>query len=76
MHLTILSKAVYYLLTAKNLSFGYGKHNVLKGIDFSAEQAQVISLIGPNGSGKSTLLRCLCGLIPAKKIQSIYLINQ
>lgn len=63
------------MLTAKNLSFGYGRQNVLNGIDFSAEQSQIISLIGPNGSGKSTLLRCLCGLIPIRK-NTVYLFNK
>ena len=60
------------MLKATNLSFEYEKQKVLDGIDFSAEEAQIISLIGPNGSGKSTLLRCLCGLSPTKK-NSIYL---
>lgn len=63
------------MLTAKNLSFRYGKQNVLNGVNFSAEQAQIISLIGPNGSGKSTLLRCLCGLIPSGR-NSVYLFGK
>lgn len=63
------------MLMAKDLSFGYGKNNILKGINFFAQKAQIISLIGPNGSGKSTLLRCLCGLVPAKK-DSVYLFNK
>lgn len=63
------------MLTAKNLSFGYGKQDILKGIDFSAERSQIISLIGPNGSGKSTLLRCLCGLLPTKR-NTVYLFGK
>ena len=37
----------------------YGKLEVLKGIDMTVQQGEVVSLIGPSGSGKSTFLRCL-----------------
>lgn len=35
----------------------FGDNEVLKGIDFSVERGEVVSVIGPSGSGKSTLLR-------------------
>ena len=35
---------------------------VLKGINLSVEEHQVVCLIGPSGCGKSTLLRCINGL--------------
>lgn len=37
----------------------FGKLDVLKGVDISLEQGQVLSIIGSSGSGKTTLLRCL-----------------
>ncbi|MFJ4142332.1 ABC transporter ATP-binding protein [Pseudomonas sp. NPDC089734] len=37
----------------------YGEIEVLKGIDFSACEGEVISILGASGSGKSTFLRCL-----------------
>ncbi len=40
----------------------YGAIEVLKGLDMSVEQHQVVCLIGPSGCGKSTLLRCINGL--------------
>ena len=43
----------------KNLKKNYGSLEVLKGIDFTINKGQVISIIGPSGSGKSTFLRCL-----------------
>ncbi len=47
------------LLTVKNLIKNFGKTQVLKGIDFSLEEGQVLAIIGSSGSGKTTLLRCL-----------------
>ena len=37
----------------------YGDQEVLRGVDFTARDGDVISIIGSSGSGKSTLLRCL-----------------
>jgi len=37
----------------------YGDHEVLKGVDLTARDGDVISIIGSSGSGKSTFLRCL-----------------
>jgi iron complex transport system ATP-binding protein len=51
------------LLDVRNLSFSYGRKQILNNIDFSLEPAKIWALVGPNGSGKSTLLRCLAGLL-------------
>lgn len=55
------------VLEVKNLSKSFGKTEVLKGISFSIEKGDVISIIGSSGSGKTTLLRCLNSLEFADK---------
>ena len=50
------------ILEVKNLSKNFGKVEVLKGINFSMEEGEVVSIIGSSGSGKTTLLRCLNAL--------------
>ena len=47
------------ILEVKNLTKNFGKIQVLKGIDFSLEHGQVLSILGSSGSGKTTLLRCI-----------------
>ncbi len=47
------------ILDIKHLSKSFGKHEVLRDIDFSVSKGDVISIIGASGSGKSTLLRCI-----------------
>jgi len=47
------------ILEAYDLKKRFNKIEVLKGITFSLEQGQILSIIGSSGSGKTTLLRCL-----------------
>ncbi len=47
------------VLEVNNLKKSFGRTEVLKGISFSLEKGEVLSIIGSSGSGKTTLLRCL-----------------
>ena len=45
------------ILEIKDMRKSFGDLEVLKGISFSVEEGEVVSIIGPSGSGKSTVLR-------------------
>ncbi len=47
------------ILEIRHLSKSFGKHEVLRDIDFTVSPGDVTSIIGASGSGKSTLLRCV-----------------
>ena len=47
------------MIEIKGLCKSFGADEVLKGIDLSIDEKEVVVIIGPSGSGKSTLLRCM-----------------
>ena len=47
------------VFTIKNLEKSFGDHEVLKDINMTIDEGEVVVIIGPSGSGKSTFLRCL-----------------
>ena len=52
------------LLEVTDLHAGYGRAEVLTGLNFALQPKQVVSVIGPNGAGKSTTLAALMGILP------------
>jgi branched-chain amino acid transport system ATP-binding protein len=53
------------MLKVSQLSSGYGKSQVLYGLDFEVARGEIVTLIGANGAGKTTTLKTLCGVVPA-----------
>ncbi|NYE08807.1 L-cystine transport system ATP-binding protein [Bacillus niacini] len=47
------------MIKVENLHKYFDQQHVLKGINFSVNKGEVVSILGPSGSGKSTLLRCV-----------------
>lgn len=55
------------MLEVKDLEVSYGKIKAVKGISFSVEEGEVVTLIGTNGAGKTTTLRTISGLLHPTK---------
>ena len=54
------------LLEVKDLQVFYGVIQALKGISFSVEEGEIVTLIGANGAGKTTTMQTIVGLIPSR----------
>ena len=53
------------MLKVSGLTSGYGKTQILNGLDFEVCQGEIVTLIGANGAGKTTTLKTVCGVIAA-----------
>lgn len=51
------------LLEVKNLHTSYGAIKAIRGISFSVEEGEIVTLIGANGAGKTTTLNSIVGLV-------------
>jgi branched-chain amino acid transport system ATP-binding protein len=50
------------LLQLENVHTGYGPIEVLKGIDLTVNEREIVSVLGANGAGKTTTLMTICGI--------------
>ena len=53
------------LLAVRDLRAGYGKGQVLQGLDLQVDGCEIVSVLGRNGAGRSTMARAIMGLLPA-----------
>jgi len=52
------------ILEVKNLHFQYNrKRKILKDINFTIREGEMVSIVGTNGAGKSTLAKVICGFV-------------
>jgi len=51
------------ILTAKDITAGYGEVDILHQVRVTVKSGQIVSVIGPNGAGKSTLLKTIFGIL-------------
>jgi len=52
------------LLDVRGLRSGYGRTEVLRGLDLQVQGGEMVALLGSNGAGKTTFNHTLCGLVP------------
>ncbi|WP_051712338.1 ABC transporter ATP-binding protein [Spirillospora albida] len=51
------------MLEITGLGHSYGDHHVLRDVNLTVAEKELVTIVGPSGCGKSTLLRCIAGLI-------------
>ena len=51
------------MLRIDQLSFRYGKNQILNDISFEVPAGTMLAVLGPNGSGKTTLIRCINSIL-------------
>lgn len=55
------------ILSVKDIGISFGSNDVLRSVNFSLRENEVLGIIGPNGAGKTVLLNILCGILPPLK---------
>lgn len=55
------------VLEAESIVSGYTETNIVKGVDLTLEENEIVTVIGPNGAGKSTVLKTLFGLVDLRE---------
>ena len=51
------------MLELRDIRVGYGRIEVVHGVELSVGEGEAVGMIGPNGAGKSSILRAICGLL-------------
>ena len=55
------------MLEVRGLEVSYGESLALKGISFSVQEGELVTIIGANGAGKSTILRAVMGHVKCRR---------
>ena len=53
----------------KNISFSYGKTEILNDLSLDIKEGEFMVLLGPSGCGKTTLLNCIAGLLDLTEVK-------
>ena len=66
------SRSKHVLVSAKELSLGYGETPLFKGVNIDLREGEAMELRGRNGAGKTTLIKALLGLGSAEKETQVF----
>jgi branched-chain amino acid transport system ATP-binding protein len=55
------------MLEVRNIEVSYGEFLAIRGISFTVQEGEMVTIIGANGAGKSTILRAIMGLIKCRR---------
>lgn len=55
------------MLEVQNVTSGYGRNEIIRGVSLMAEEASITAIIGPNGAGKSTLVQTIAGVVATRR---------
>lgn len=66
------TKNIVMVIHTNQLSFSYGRHQVLQDVSLSVPEGSIYGFLGANGAGKTTMIRLLLGLLP-QQTNSIHL---
>lgn len=61
------------MLEVQDINVYYGSIHAIKGVSFSIEKGEIVTLIGANGAGKSTILKTVSGLLKPKTGKVVFL---
>jgi branched-chain amino acid transport system ATP-binding protein len=61
------------MLKLKNVETFYGNIQALKGVSIDISEGEIITLIGANGAGKTTTLMSICGIVPPRTGEILFL---
>ncbi len=60
------------MLEVRGIEVSYGEFLALKGINFTVDEGEIVTIIGANGAGKSTILRAIMGLVRCRKGEILF----
>ena len=63
------------MLELKNIKTFYGNIQALKDVSIEISEGEIITLIGANGAGKSTTLMSICGIVPPRSGEILFMGN-
>jgi len=61
------------MLELKNIKTYYGNIQALKDVSIQISEGEIITLIGANGAGKSTTLMSICGIVPPRSGEVLFM---